>query len=84
MPVTTEIPGDYNLFFDNFDTSNFYLPSTVFDTELPVSLWSRPDFGGNVEPEMATDAFLYHEVKMTLSATSAHDFRHCNHTTKIS
>jgi hypothetical protein len=51
MTPATGIPGDYNLFFDNFDTSNFYLPSTVFDSELPISLWSRPDFGGNMEPE---------------------------------
>jgi hypothetical protein len=51
MTGATGIPGDYNLFFDNFDTSNFYLPSTVFDSELPISLWSRPDFGGTIEPE---------------------------------
>lgn len=51
MAGAAGIPGDYNLFFDNFDTSNFYLPSTVFDSELPISLWSRPDFGGNVEAE---------------------------------
>jgi len=51
MTGSTDIPGDYNLFFDNFDTSNFYLPSTVFDSELPISLWSRPELGGNVEPE---------------------------------
>ncbi|KAE9368167.1 hypothetical protein N431DRAFT_414424 [Stipitochalara longipes BDJ] len=50
MTGAPEIPGDYNLFFDNFDTSNFYLPSTVFDSELPISLWSRPDFGG-LEPD---------------------------------
>lgn len=43
MPDTVEVPGDYNLFFDNFDISNFYLPATVYDSELPVSLWSRPN-----------------------------------------
>jgi Fungal specific transcription factor domain len=51
MTSASGIPGDYNLFFDNFDTSNFYLPSTVFDSDLPISLWSRPDFGGNLENE---------------------------------
>ncbi len=49
MTGATGVTGDYNLFFDNFDTSNFYLPSTVFDSELPISLWSKPDFGSNVE-----------------------------------
>ncbi|KAG4430609.1 hypothetical protein IFR05_013904 [Cadophora sp. M221] len=43
MPDTVEFPGDYNLFFDNFDISNFYLPATVYDSDLPVSLWSRPN-----------------------------------------
>lgn len=47
----TDVPGDYNLFFDNFDVSNFYLPSTVFDSELPISLWSRPELGGDVGHE---------------------------------
>jgi hypothetical protein len=46
-----EVPGDYNLFFDNFDISNFYLPATVFDSELPISLWSRPISGGDVGPD---------------------------------
>jgi hypothetical protein len=52
--LTSGIPGDYNLFFDNFDTSNFYLPSTVFDSALPISLWSKPDFAGNLEHESSS------------------------------
>jgi len=56
------IPGDYNLFFDNFDTSNFYLPSTVFDSELPISLWSRPEFGG-VELDNANRRILPSRVE---------------------
>ncbi|KAL2062797.1 hypothetical protein VTL71DRAFT_5869 [Oculimacula yallundae] len=39
----SNVPGDYNLFFDNYDISNFYLPAAVYDSELPISLWSRPD-----------------------------------------
>ncbi|KAH8654588.1 hypothetical protein BGZ60DRAFT_473117 [Tricladium varicosporioides] len=48
MTRPAEFPGDYNLFFDNFDASNFYLPATVFDSELPISLWSRPHVGVDV------------------------------------
>jgi hypothetical protein len=50
----SEAQGDYNLFFDNFDTTNFYLPSTVFDSELPISLWSKPDLAANVEHETSS------------------------------
>lgn len=55
MSNTVDIPGDYNLFFDNFDISNFYLPATVYDSELPVSLWSRPNAGTYVEQQNASD-----------------------------
>jgi hypothetical protein len=51
-PVATT-PEDYNLFLDHFDLANLYIPSSVFDTELPTSLWSRPDvdltFGSHIQ-----------------------------------
>jgi hypothetical protein len=43
LPGPADLCEDYNLFLDNFDMSNFYLPSSVFDLELPTSLWCRPD-----------------------------------------
>ncbi len=49
MSNTIDIPRDYNLFFDNFDISNFYLPATVYDSDLPVSLWSRPNPAAHME-----------------------------------
>lgn len=42
MPGQLDLPEDYNLFLDDFDLSNLYLPSSVFDSELPTSLWVRP------------------------------------------
>lgn len=55
MSDTVDIPGDYNLFFDNFDISNFYLPATVYDSDLPVSLWSRPNPIQDVGQHQITD-----------------------------
>ncbi|KAK0117895.1 hypothetical protein ONS95_012212 [Cadophora gregata] len=55
IPDAVDIPGDYNLFFDNFDISNFYLPATVYDSELPVSLWSRPNNVHDVEQHQNMD-----------------------------
>lgn len=44
MHSPADLSDDYNLFLDGFDMSNFYLPSSsVFDSELPTSLWCRPD-----------------------------------------
>jgi hypothetical protein len=42
-PELSELSEEYNLFLDDFDMSNYYLPSSVFDSELPNSLWRRPD-----------------------------------------
>ncbi|KAH7323917.1 hypothetical protein BKA65DRAFT_511694 [Rhexocercosporidium sp. MPI-PUGE-AT-0058] len=56
MADTVDIPGDYNLFFDNFDISNFFLPATVYDSELPVSLWSRPNPAHDVENQPISDS----------------------------
>ena len=43
LPGPGATPEDYNLFLDHFDLANLYLPSSVFDSELPTSLWCRPD-----------------------------------------
>lgn len=43
MHGSSNLSEDYNLFLDDYDMSNFYLPSSVFDSELPTSLWVRPD-----------------------------------------
>lgn len=43
LPAPGATPEDYNLFLDHFDLTNLYLPSSVFDSELPTSLWCRPD-----------------------------------------
>lgn len=35
---------DYNIFLDDVGgMSNYFLPSSAFDSELPVSFWSKPD-----------------------------------------
>jgi hypothetical protein len=43
LPGPADLSEDYNLFLDDFDGSSFYLPSSFFDSELPTSLWCRPD-----------------------------------------
>jgi hypothetical protein len=47
---------DSNLFFDDLGASNYFLPSSVFDSEMPISLWSWPELlrenvGGHMEPQ---------------------------------
>ncbi|KAH7371803.1 hypothetical protein BKA64DRAFT_689542 [Cadophora sp. MPI-SDFR-AT-0126] len=55
MSDNVEIPGDYNLFFDNFDISNFYLPATVYDSELPVSLCNNKNTDQSSMTESTND-----------------------------
>jgi hypothetical protein len=48
--VTTGVSGmvgtpEYNLFLDDYNMPNFYLPAALFDNfDLPTSLWSQPDW----------------------------------------
>lgn len=40
---------DYNLFLDDVGgMSNYFLPSSAFDSDVPVSFWSRPDLSNPV------------------------------------
>jgi hypothetical protein len=39
---------EYNLFLDDYHMPNFYLPAALFDSDLPTSLWSQPDWNGSI------------------------------------
>ena len=56
---TSSTPQEYNLFLDDYHIHNFYLPAALFDSDLPTSLWSQPEWNdplglqnhlGNNEP----------------------------------
>jgi hypothetical protein len=38
---------EYNLFLDDYHMPNFYLPAALFDSDLPTSLWSQPDWNSS-------------------------------------
>jgi hypothetical protein len=39
---------EYNLFLDDYHMPNFYLPAALFDSDLPTSLWSQPDWNSSI------------------------------------
>jgi hypothetical protein len=82
---------EYNLFLDDYHMPNFYLPAALFDSDLPTSLWSQPDWNSSIgfqshrraksgSRACATSIFTTHRTAMEnnwpgLSGNSAEDCR---------